>query len=104
MNGFFLSIRDRLATGSSEFYLGNFSIQITLQAVMHLVGLTGIKFSFAGLTLPLGTLIILLISGGIAVFTLGITLSPRVDYLSGFVLLSLLFFFLFRDVWEHHYV
>jgi len=71
---------------------------------MHLVGLTGIKFSFAGLTLPLGTLIILLISGGIAVFTLGITLSPRVDYLSGFVLLSLLFFFLFRDVWEHHYV
>lgn len=71
---------------------------------MHLLGLTGIKVSFAGITLPLSTLIILLISAGIAVLTLGITLSPRVDYLNGFVLLSLLFFFLFRDVWEHHYV
>lgn len=71
---------------------------------MNLSGITAINISVFGVTFSIATVIIMLITLTIFVYSLLLSLSPRADMLSCFVLLSLMFFFAFRDVWEHHYV
>jgi hypothetical protein len=90
--------------GMGELYLGNFSVQISMQVILRLLSIDKIAFTVESLKLSIAPLIIMLLTLGVFFFSCIRSLSSKMDYLCGFVLLSLMIFFMFRDTWEHHYV
>ncbi len=101
---FITSIKTGMESSGEGFYIGNFSVQTSLRVLLHILGISGIEISFGESSLQIQGVVIVVFSLLLGIYTLIKTLSHKADSLGSFVLLSLLLFFVVRDIWEHHYV
>jgi hypothetical protein len=97
-------LRNRIGTGWDQLYLGSMGIQAALQALVHAARLDAVRLQIGDLPFGVGQMLAIVISAATTILLLILTFRKSYHPLSIYCLWAMMFFVLYRDLWEHHYV